>query len=91
VPHERPIRNAASAGEAPQTPCHPERSMRIRLTNPHAQSGSLRAHPRHDRVRELSPYRIDHVERTLLSAAFDVGLDFDREGHEFHSCRINAQ
>ena len=35
------------------------------------------------------------VERTLLSAAFDVDLDFDREGHEFtrprtRSCRVGA-
>ena len=30
------------------------------------------------------------VERTPSSAAFDLDLDLNREGHEFHSCHIGA-
>jgi hypothetical protein len=100
VPHECPKRTAASAAEvclplAHSARCHPERSMRIRPTNPHAQSKDpypstmsqppqgVSPHHRlweeHDRKgHELhSANRVARVERTLLSAAFDVDLDFD--------------
>ena len=32
----------------------------------------------------------DSLQRTPPSAAFDLNFDFDREGHEFHSCHISA-
>jgi hypothetical protein len=35
--------------------------------------------------------RYARAERTLLPTAFDLDLDLDREGHEFHSCRISVQ
>jgi hypothetical protein len=71
-------------------PRHPKRPVILSeacgfaLESACAVEGSLHAHPHHDHVREFSPYSVDRVERTLLSAAFDVGLDFDRKGHEFH-------
>jgi hypothetical protein len=41
----------------PQPPCHPERSMRIRFTNPHAQSNDPCTSPAPGGLREFSPYR----------------------------------
>ena len=61
--------------------CHPERSMRIRPTNPHAQSKDPCTPIRSGRLKDLA--------RTV--GGDGRGGDAGIEGHEFHSCRISTR
>jgi len=64
--------------------------MPIRLTNPHAQSKDPCSLIGASFAAGVLRVSHDCVERALLPVAFDLDLDFDREGHEFHSCRPDA-
>src|SRR5437763_12765860 len=97
----------------PQPRCHPERSMRIRLMNPRAQSKDPFTPDRASAVSGSSPgiasrwenkaaethavpsllAWIGHSCPMPLTSLLDLDLArdlvFDREGREFHSCRMS--